>query len=176
MAKWWLIGGGAVVGVLLLASIVLALTRSEAEFPADSPEATVQTYLRSLQDDDFATAHDLFAADLRSECSLDDFIGGSIYYKREIANQRVVLESTANLNDTVAVTTRISQVSDSGPFGVSEFSSTQVFTLQQEDGQWRFTRQPWPFFGCDRPFAEPARDQEFEEPASKPEPAPKPSN
>lgn len=176
MARWWLIGGGAFVGVLLVVSIVLALMRSEAEFPAGSPEAAVQTYLRALQDDDFTTAHSLFSTDLRAECSLDDFVGGSVYYKREIANQRVVLESTADLNDSVVVTTRVSQVSDSGPFGVSEYSSSQVFTLRQEDGGWRFTKQPWPFFGCDRPIPAPAFDPRIAEPKPTPEPVPTPSS
>jgi hypothetical protein len=175
MARLWLIGGGVFVGALLVLSIVLALLRSDAEFPAGSPEAAVQTYLRALQDDDFSTAHNLFSADLRAECSLDDFVSGSVYYKREIANQRVVLESTTTLNESVAVTTRISRVSDSGPFGVSEYSASQVFTLRQEDGGWRFTKQPWPFFGCDRPIPAPALEPRIAEPKPTPAPVPTPS-
>ena len=176
MAKWWLIGGGAFVGVLLITSIGLALMRSEAEFLPDSPEATVQTYLRALQDRDFATAHALFSAKLRADCSVDDFVAGSVYYKREIADQRVVLEDTTDLNGTVAVTTRINRVSDSGPFGVSESSSSQVFTLREEDGVWRFTRQPWPFFGCDRPVPAPPFDSRTEEPKPSPKPVATPTS
>lgn len=175
MAKWWLIGGGAFVSVLLVASIVLSLVRSEAEFPAGSVESAVQNYLRALQNDDFTTAHNLFSAGLRSDCSLDDFVAGSVYYKREIADQRVVLENTVDLNGTVAVTTRVSQVSDSGLFGVSEFSSTQVFILRQEEGGWHFTKQPWPFFGCDEPKPAPRFDPQIAEPEPTPEPVPAPS-
>jgi hypothetical protein len=175
MAKCWLIGGGGFVGVLLIASVVLALVRSEASFPEGSPEAAVQIYLRALQDEEFATAHSLFSAELRAECSLDDFRSGLIDYKGAIADQRVILEDTDDSNETVAITARISRISDSGPFGVSEYSSRQVFTLRQEDGAWRFTKQPRPFFGCDRLDPTPDFDPQAAEPKLAPEPGPAPS-
>ena len=43
MTRWWLIGAAAFLAVLLIASIVLALTSKEAEFAPGTPEHAVQT-------------------------------------------------------------------------------------------------------------------------------------
>ena len=46
MTKWWLIGAATFLAVLLIASIVLALTSKEAEFAPGTPEHAVQSLLR----------------------------------------------------------------------------------------------------------------------------------
>ena len=47
MGKWWLIGAAAIFAVLLVASIVLALTSRETEFAPGTPERAVQDLLRA---------------------------------------------------------------------------------------------------------------------------------
>ena len=57
MTKWWLIGAAAILAVLLVASIVLALTSKETEFAPGTPERAVQDLLRSAEADDIETAY-----------------------------------------------------------------------------------------------------------------------
>ena len=49
MTRWWLIGAAVFLAVLLIASIVLALTSKEAEFAPGTPENAVQTLLRTCR-------------------------------------------------------------------------------------------------------------------------------
>ena len=69
MARWWLIGGGAALGALLIASIALALTNRPADFAPGTPEAAVQALLRAAAVDDFEAAYRLLASELRADCS-----------------------------------------------------------------------------------------------------------
>ena len=148
----WLIGAAVFVGVLLTASIVLALTQREDEFAEGTPERAVQRFLIAARDQDFSTAHALLSEARRQECPIEDLIGTPYGGKQDLENSRVTLEDTKDLDDGGAVViARVTRISSSGPFGTSESSSERRFTLSQEDGEWRLTGDPWPFYGCPRP-------------------------
>lgn len=62
------LGGGIVILVLIAFAIVLAFGSPEVqEFPPDSPEGTVQRYLRALHDGDDEAALDLLSERARRE-------------------------------------------------------------------------------------------------------------
>ena len=46
------------------------------------------------------------------------------------------------------MTVRVTSFQSREPFGPSESFFEQRFTLGQEEGEWRFTGYPWPFFRC----------------------------
>ena len=103
------------------------------------------------------------------------FAGGNFPRRDRLRDDRVTLESTATVKETVFVTVRVTQFRGSGLFGASESSFEQRFALRQEDRQWRFTEYPWPFFRCG-PFEpsepEPSRPRPPEPtPTASPEPA-----
>ena len=148
MAKSWLIGGGIFVGILLVASIVLVMFRVEATFPAGSPERAVQDYLVAVEKNDLEQAYNLLGPEMREACTIENFASNSQFGRDEIQTSRIVFEDKTNVNDTVIVTVRVSRVQSEGPFGVSDYSHSEDFALQQKDGEWRFTRAPWPYFGC----------------------------
>ena len=48
MPKYWMIGSGVALGVLLIAAIVVALLRDAVVLPEGSPERAVQLYLEAI--------------------------------------------------------------------------------------------------------------------------------
>ena len=74
MERNWLIGGGAILAVLLAASVIVALVRGESEFEPGSPELTVQQYVKALVESDFETAESLWSPGLREDCPFEEFL------------------------------------------------------------------------------------------------------
>ncbi len=150
MKNYWLIGGGAALGLLLIASIVAALLQREEEFAPGSPEAAVQDYLRALDDDDFQAAYDALSPELQEKCSIKDMFGGRDSIRWRIGDRRITLEDTRTLDDTTFVSVRIAGFHGGGPLGPSEYAFDENFALRLFDGRWKFSQDPWPRFHCAR--------------------------
>ncbi|MXY22236.1 MAG: hypothetical protein F4Y49_13000 [Dehalococcoidia bacterium] len=150
MNNYWLIGGGAILGILIVASIVVAVLQSEAEFAPGSPEAAVQAYLRGLDDDDFQAVHDALSPELQDRCSIEDMFGRRYVSQRRSAleDKRITFEGARKLNDITFVTVRIVEMHSDGLFGPSGFDYDETFALEQFDGHWKFSENPWPRFDC----------------------------
>ena len=148
MAKGWIIGGAVFLGALLVASIVLALLEREDELPLGTPEAAVQDFLITLEAEDFELAYDFLSEELTDECTLEDFASSSIRIRDGIKKDRVTLENSTFIGDAAIVSVRITQFHGSGPFGASESSHNQSFTLRQVEGRWKFADYPRPYFPC----------------------------
>ena len=149
MKNYWLIGGAAILGLLIVVSVVVAIMQSEAEFDPGSPEAAVQAYLRALYDDDFQSAYDALSPELQAGCSIEDMFGERAL-DRWLENRRITLEEARTLGDTTFITVRISGIRGGGPFGPSEYGFDDTFALRQFDGDWRLSKDPWPHFRCAR--------------------------
>ncbi len=153
MSRLWLIGAGVALAALLGASIAVAVLREPASFGDDTPEAAVQLYLSAVADDDFAAAHNLLSSDLKRRCPLAAMVT-RLYAKEDLADSRVVLKESTLVDGTAFVTARVTRIRSSGPFGTSESSHEQRYTLVEEDGEWRLDDNMWPSRGC--PIPEPA--------------------
>ncbi len=177
MSKYWLIGSGAFLAVLLVASVVVALIDKEQTFPEGSPERAVQMFINGIEDEDYAVAHQLLSDELQEGCTLETLVART-WQKDRIKNSRVTLDDTTVTEDTTIVAARVSTIGNSGPFGSSESSFEVRYTLKQIDGEWRFTSDPWPNFGCARPGAPiapaPTRVPDVE-PSTSPSPVPAPA-
>lgn len=169
MTKGWLIGGAVLLGVLLIAAIVVALLEREEPLPEGTPEAAVQRFLKAVEDDDFKGAYGFLSSELKQDCSVEDFFGRVGPLDTRLKNDRITLERTTPLDGTTLVTVRITRFRGSGLFGASESSFEQSYTLRQEEGEWKFTGYPWPFFNCGPFKPEPARPPQ---PPRPPEPTP----
>ena len=148
MSRGWLLGGAVLLGALLIASVAVALMKREESLPEGTPGATVQSFLLAVEAEEYTLAHGLLAEDLKAECALDQFFGTARPPESRLKNDRVTLERTKTVDDTAFVTVRITRFHGSGPFGASESSFEERFTLRREAGQWRFSEYPWPFFSC----------------------------
>ena len=142
----WLAGITAVVGGLVVISLVVALATGSNEaplLPADTPEGTVQRYIQALQAADYAAAHALLDEDARERCPLDDLRARQRFETQD--DVRVRLGATRTAGDDVEVTVHVTRFSASPPFGVSEFTSDYRYLLTETDAGWRVVNAPWPF-------------------------------
>ena len=148
MTKWWLIGAAVFLAVLLIASIVLALTSKEAEFAPGTPEHAVQSLLRSVEADDIETAYAMLSQELQQKCELKNFADGGRYRSRDDRDIRATLRDTKIVGDITFINVRVTQFYGNGPFDSGESSYDRRFALQQEEGEWKFTEYPWPYDYC----------------------------
>ena len=168
MTKGWLIGGAVLLGALLVAAIVVALLEREEALPEGTPEAAVQRFLKTVEEDDLEGAYGFLSSELKRDCSIEEFFGRVGPRDSRLKNDRITLERTSTVDGTTFVTVRITRFYGSGPFGASESSFEQRFTLRQEEGEWKFTEYPWPYFNCGPFKPEPALPPE----PPRPEPTP----
>ncbi|MCY4655136.1 MAG: hypothetical protein OXC95_18475 [Dehalococcoidia bacterium] len=148
MKNYWLIGGAALLGLLLIASIIAALLQGESEFDPGSPEAAVQDYLRALDQEDFQAAYDALSPELQSRCSIEDMFGGRRSGRWKLHDRQITLEDAQTFEETTFVTVRITELRGGGLFGPSEYAFEDAFALKRFDGHWKFSENPWPGFDC----------------------------
>jgi hypothetical protein len=175
MPKLWLIGGAGFLATLLIASIVVALTQRSEPQPEGTPERAVQLYLTALEDGDFKTVHSLLSAERRTECSVEELAFRDLGRAGRYADSRVTLVDANLLDGSAVVTVRITSIQRSGPFGTSDSSREERYTLLKEDGEWRLDRVAWPYSGCADALPRPAPPTRAPEPVPAPAPAPTPS-
>jgi len=131
------------VALLLLAGIALALVatrRPEASFPPDSPEGTVATYLRLLQDGRVDEAYDMTA--LEGPPTMTRQMFHQQLDRWSETPHRVTLLRSSATGDRASVTVEIAAFSP-GPFDTGDRSSQQTFTLVRRDGGWLITGPPY---------------------------------
>jgi hypothetical protein len=176
MSKWWLIGGGVALVALVAVAIGVALAERETTLAAGTPEAAVQEFLKAVEDKDYVTAHGMLSADLRTKCPVEEFAGqGRFGGVQSLEDTRITLEESKVFDSTATVTVKVTTFYSNEPFGTSESSYSQPFTLKKDaDGQWRFTEYPYPLYGC--PYIEPEKPRSAaeSEPTATPEAVPSP--
>lgn len=148
MPRYWLIGGGVVVAVLLAVGVVVALLGGEQVLEEGTPERAVQDYLRAVSDEDYAAVHASLSKDEFPDCKVEDLVSQGFRSGKTVRDQRITLEDTQIVNDTAIVTVGVTRFSSEGPFGSTERSHNQTYSLRQEEGGWKFVKYPWPYFNC----------------------------
>ncbi len=147
MTKIWLIGGAAFLAILVIASIIVALIQTEQTLTEGSPEAAVQGFLRATESEETQIAYDFLSDDLKSECTLENF-GGRRFERNRVDDSRIVFEKTEMVDNTAFVTVQVTQFYGRGPFGTSESTRSEQFSLTKEAEQWKFVRHPFPYYSC----------------------------
>ena len=148
MEKYWIIGGGVLLCVLLIGSIVVALTKDETDFDSDSAEFAVQQYLRALVRSDFDAAEALWSPELREECSVERFALDARWSLDRLAESRITLDEVRTAGETTLVSVSVVTTESGGLFGPSEHSSTYTYAVREFDGAWRITGHTWPYNEC----------------------------
>ena len=166
MSKPWLVGSAVLIATLLVVSIVVALTERAETLEEGTPERAVQAFLEAIEQEDYAAAYTFLSRDLTEDCTVEEFATANIRSGDAIGDRRVTLLKTTLLDGSAIVETRVTRFEASGPFGASQDSFEQPFTLRREEGEWRLVEVKWPYYGCGKPRYFPA------EPAIAPAPAP----
>jgi hypothetical protein len=134
--------GGA--GALLAAGVVVALVavrQPETAYPAHSPQATVATFLRLLQNGQVDTAYPLVRwKPIRSGqcCQMDREQFHQQFDTWSQTPHRVTLIQAGTSGPDASVTVEIATFS-AGAFGASDQTCRQTFTLVRQGGAWRIT-------------------------------------
>lgn len=139
---------GFLVAVLLATGVVAGLLVDDQGFEEGTPEHAVQDYLKAVVEEDYAAIHSSLSNKF-DNCSVEDLVTESFEIGRTVRDQRVTLERTQFVNGVAIVRVRITEFSPDGPFGSSESSHDQTYSLRQEQGVWKFTKFPRPYFNCD---------------------------
>jgi hypothetical protein len=125
--------GGA--GALLAAGVVVALVavgQPETAYPAHSPQGTVATYLRLLQNGKVDAAYALVSMDTDRSSFHQQFDTWSQ------TPHRVTLVQAGTSGRDASVTVDIAAFS-AGAYGASDQTGRQTFTLVRRGGVWRIT-------------------------------------
>ena len=152
---------GVVAGVILLVVLAIALprlvTQEEATYPPDSPEGTVQRYIRAMIDEDPETAIALLTEHNKTDCALRELrerMGRSAANMRPIPpaldRYRVRLGNVEEIDsENVTVTIGISYISEPDLFEFPNDRNTfeYEFELQRSpDGFWLIAESEWPHY------------------------------
>ncbi len=139
----WLVGIAVAIAGIVVVSVVVALTLGDTEtvFEPGTPEATVQTYFRAIQDGDAEAAVALFTADLQGRCSTEE-LRRSYQHQSDFS---VRIRDTTVRGETTEIDVRIALNGGDSPFG-NGYDMDQLIFLEQEDGEWRIGESPWPSY------------------------------
>jgi hypothetical protein len=140
----WLIGIAVAIGVIVVASVIVAVTLddTETEFEPGTPEATVQAYFRAVQDRDVEAAFGQFTGELAARCLAEDFRRAT--FETDIS---VRIRETRIRDSVAEIEVRVAIRGGESPFG-DGYDTEELIVLEQEDGEWRISEPPWPLWWC----------------------------
>ena len=136
--------GLVVAAISIMALIaVLAVKETTPQLDANTPEGTVQQYLKSVTERDFDTAITYLASD--TKCKIEDF--DQAYIQDSF---RISLSDTSITSDSAMVKVGIEN-SSGDPFGGS-YAESQTFRLTKSASAWKISGIPWPTYQCGGEF------------------------
>lgn len=131
----------AVAVLIILASAAVAVALIAApddveQFPADTPEGTVQRYMQALQDRDFDRAYEMLSDRARTSMSMEQFrISQGVQPDGE-SNRRIRVESVDIDGDRATVRLSIEQFRGTG-LDFARDSYQRTVPVVMEDGEWK---------------------------------------
>ncbi len=138
-------GGLLLLAAVLVGGVIAALLEEEASFPKDSAEAIVQRYEKAVADTDWDTAYAFLADELQEVCPLEE-IAPMRFTAPE--GQRITLQGSQMVGNTLVVTVRVTESEFEGPFGGGQRAFERRYSLKFANEQWRFSEFPEPFYRC----------------------------
>jgi hypothetical protein len=136
------IGGGilALVGAAVIIVLVFGSPDPE-EFPPDSPEGTVQRYLRAVHDGDADTARAMLSERAEREMPAESFERGYYCPSSTSTGRRVRIARVDRGEQRSTVYLSIQRTSGSG-LSFNRSTYEQSVRLVREDGVWKID-DPW---------------------------------
>lgn len=142
----WLAAAGIAIVLLVAASIAVGLNRgADTEFPAGSPEGTVQRYVRAVEQQDANALRALLSPDAQQRCELGD-IRNALRYPTE-RDLRVTLRDTKVSDDRAEVRVRVTESTGGAqPFDSGSFDHDETFDLVRFNNEWFVDQPTWPIY------------------------------
>lgn len=140
----WLFGVLGAVAVLIVVAFAVSVTAGgETDFPSDTPEGTVQTYLRAIADRDAEAAWAIFSDELQNRCSISN-VRDALRYRP--SDFRAHLGDVSPRDGTTDVFVEVTERYGDGVFGGGESTFEQIFSLTEVEDGWRLVEAPWPLW------------------------------
>jgi hypothetical protein len=145
MTLVWLLMGLAVV--LLVVGVVVGAMRQPAKITDSRAEGVVQAYIEAVLDRDHAAAVGYLSEDTAARCTAAAF-------RQAWVPEGVTadLEGVQVSGQRAEVRVRLRTTAEPFPLEGGGYSSTEAFTLVEEDGAWQITGEPWPLVSCTGPW------------------------
>ena len=148
----WLAGAAVLVGLLIVFSVVTAVSNREREpdpLPEGTPGCAVQKYLLTVQREGMPAASALLSEETRERCDWDNPSGRSFYaplgyFPTGSFSIRLLREEESG--DEATATVEVTEVDAPGEIpllggSVSEYDTT--YDLVREEGEWRLHYPGW---------------------------------
>lgn len=146
---------GVVAGVIVLVVLAIALPRlidrEEATYPPNTPEGTVQRYIRAVIDEDADTALALLAEENTTACMENELREQIGYSSLERYRVRLIeveeIDAPETVVNTMIVTVGVTYVRDPELFELPSDTNTREheFELRRSpDGFWLIAESEWP--------------------------------
>jgi hypothetical protein len=142
---------GIIIGfavLLVVAGVSVWLLRQPVpELPANTPGGMVQRFYGAVENQDYDKAYSYLADSMKDKPTRDEFVRYNIQSHQYDQQNRVRIDKENINGDNATVNVGITYYyQSSGPFsGSGEYTSTQIFSLQREKGDWRITILPYEY-------------------------------
>jgi hypothetical protein len=146
--------------VLVIALVVIALTRGPVVLEPDSPEGTVQEYLVAINEERWEDAVAVIHPEWLGECEADDLatfassdfgaeLGMASQFGGAVVSERfdeIGVDQAAEPLPVGKTTVEVTIIhNEAGGLG-SSWNEFVVFELVDEDDFWWISNDPWPYF------------------------------
>lgn len=132
-----------IIGLSVLALVVVAVAAALAlgstgpsQFPAGSPEDTLQRYLQAIQDGRAEEAYDYLSLRAREQMPFRDFARSVAVVGQSPWEQRVRIDRTTVDGDRATLYLTIEHFSGAG-IGFNRWTYERPVRLVREDGAWK---------------------------------------
>lgn len=136
------------VAVLIVTSLVLFFThRATLDYVADdTPEGVVRNYILAIQKGDYPRAYG-YLAEQDYKPSYSSFEQAFLSSPQTLDAAGVRLGRTTQSGSQAWVEMTVIHSGASGPFSGGGWSSLEKASLVQQNGEWKITSMPYPYWG-----------------------------
>ena len=135
--------------LLVIVSIALFFIRQDTQtyLPDDTPGSIVHNYALALYDEDYERAYS-YLADLENNPSYTAFRQSFVNYGMDVSGNAIQVGEVEYLEGDKALVPVTVLYASTGPFSEG-WNSTDTAALVQQDGRWKLTYMPYPYWGWD---------------------------
>jgi len=142
---------GILIFIVVLVAVALGLFFMRQDtltyVKDDTPEGVIHNYALAIQNMDFERAYAYLAKE-NAKPSYETFRMAFLSRQLDVSNAAIQVGSTRSLSAKEAVVDVTIVFSSGDPFS-SPYSNLQTATLVKENGDWKITNMPNPFWGWD---------------------------
>lgn len=135
--------------ILVIAAVVLFFVRQDSQtyVPDDSPDGVLHNYALALQNRDFERAYG-YLAEQENKPDYTTFRQAFLSRQLDLSNNALRVGEVTNQDDSEAMASVTILYASSGPFSEG-WDTTETATLVKQQGSWKITYMPYPYWGWD---------------------------